>query len=125
MTDKQKVMIIEDDPDMIELLSLILNRGGYEPIAALGGRQGLHLLEESPVDLILLDLMMDDLSGWTVLEVIKADEHLRSIPVLIISARHYLEDPHQTKAHAGEFEGYLVKPFVVRDLLTQIEEAVG
>jgi len=124
-TSNPRVMIIEDDADMIELLSVILRRGGYEPIPALGGQEGLDLLEKDKVDLILLDLMMDDVSGWQVLETIKTDDTLRSIPVLIISARHYLEEPLQTEAHAGQFEGYLVKPFVVHDLLIEVEEAVG
>jgi CheY-like chemotaxis protein len=124
MAKKLRVMIIEDDPDMIELLSLILRRGGYDALAALGGMEGLRLLEETPVDVILLDLMMDDISGWAVLERIKANERLRDIPVLIVSARHNLEDPVQTAAHADQIEGYLVKPFVVRNLLVQIKEAV-
>jgi CheY-like chemotaxis protein len=124
MTQKQRVMIIEDDPDMIDLLKVVLRRGGYEPIAALGGLEGLRLLKEGGASLILLDLMMDDLSGWKVLDIVKEDQHLRQIPVLIISARHHLEDPEQTSAHAGMFEGYLVKPFVVRDLIGKIEEAL-
>ncbi len=123
MVGKRRVMIIEDDPDMIELLSLILKHGGYEPIPALGGREGLRLMRESGADLILLDLMMDDISGWDVLETLKADERLRKVPVIIVSARHQLEDIRQTAAHAAFFEGYLVKPFLVRDLLVQIQEA--
>jgi CheY-like chemotaxis protein len=118
-------MIIEDDPDMIDLLSVILRRGGYEPVAGLGGKEGLRLLRQGGADLILLDLMMDDMSGWQVLELVKQDETLRKIPVLIVSARHYLEDPDRTAAHAGLFQGYLVKPFVVRDLLTKIVEALA
>jgi CheY-like chemotaxis protein len=124
MTKIQRVMIIEDDPDMIALLSVVLRRGGYEPVPALGGLEGVRLLREGGADLILLDLMMDDLNGWKVLEIVKEDEHLRQIPVLIISARHHMEDPEQTAAHAGLFEGYLVKPFVVRDLLGMIVEAL-
>jgi CheY-like chemotaxis protein len=124
MTQPNRIMIIEDDPDMIELLSLILRRGGYDPIPALGGQEGLRRLQEEEIDLILLDLMMDDVSGWTVLETIKADKRLRSVPVIIVSARHHLEDPVQTTAHAEQFEGYLVKPFIVRDLLSQIREAM-
>jgi adenylate cyclase len=124
MTQKPRVMIIEDDPDMIQLLSVILKRGGYQPIAALGGNEGLRLLREGGVDLILLDLMMDDINGWQVLDIVKADPDLRQIPVLIISARHHLEEPEQTAAHAGLFEGYMVKPFVVRDLLDKIVEAM-
>jgi CheY-like chemotaxis protein len=117
-------MIIEDDPDMIDLLSVILKRGGFEPLAGLGGQEGLRVLREEGADLILLDLMMDDMSGWRVLELVKQDEDLRMIPVLIVSARHFMEDPDQTAAHAGLFEGYLVKPFIVRDLLTKIVEAL-
>ncbi len=124
MIQKPRVLVIEDDPDMIDLLSVILKRGGYKPVSALGGQEGLRLLREEGADLILLDLMMDDISGWRVLELIKQDENLRSIPVLIVSARHFLEDPDQTAAHAGLFEGYLVKPFIVRDLLTKIVEAL-
>jgi two-component system OmpR family response regulator len=123
MTDP-KIVIIEDDPDMIELLSLILRRGGYKPYPALGGKAGLRLLQEIDADLILLDLMMEDMNGWSVLEALKSDKKLCTIPVLIVSARHHLEDPVQTSAHAGQFEGYLVKPFVVHDLLTQIQGAI-
>ena len=73
MTPKKRVMIIEDDPDTIELLGVILELRGYEPIPAYGGQAGLQKLEDGPVDLILLDLMMDDIDGWTVLGTIKAD----------------------------------------------------
>jgi len=124
MSQKPRVMIIEDDPDMIDLLSVILKRGGYDPVRALGGKEGLRLLQQDGVDLILLDLMMDDINGWQVLDTLKEDPDLRQIPVLIVSARHHLEEPEQTAAHEGLFEGYLVKPFVVRDLLVKIVEAL-
>ncbi len=124
MASNKRVMIIEDDLDMIELLSLILRRGGYEPIAAVGGLNGVELLQQDGADLILLDLMMDDMNGWEVLRAIKADESLRDIPVLIVSARHQLEDPQSTAQHAGMFMGYLVKPFIVNDLITQIRESL-
>jgi DNA-binding response OmpR family regulator len=126
MTQKQRVMIIEDDLDTIELLRVILELKGYQPIPALGGRQGLHLLEEEgPVDLILLDLMMDDIDGWTVLRTVKADERFCEVPVVILSVRHHLEDLSKTKAHAGMYAGYMVKPFNVRELMAKIEEILG
>jgi CheY-like chemotaxis protein len=125
MSDKPRVLIIEDDSDMIDLLAVVLKRGGYEAVPALGGLEGLRRLEAESVDLILLDLMMDDVSGWQVLEQIQEDATLRNIPVLIVSARHFLEDPALAEAHAGQFEGYLVKPFVVHDLLVQIKESLA
>jgi CheY-like chemotaxis protein len=123
MTEKQQVMIIEDDLDTIELLRVILELRGYEPIPALGGKRALDLLhEQGPVDMILLDLMMDDIDGWTVLETIKRDDELCDIPVVILSVRHQLEDLSKTRAHAGMYAGYVVKPFNVRDLMSKIAE---
>jgi two-component system alkaline phosphatase synthesis response regulator PhoP len=109
---------------MIDLLRVILRRGGYRPVPALGGRAALRLLRESGADLILLDLMMDDMSGWAVLDAIEEDDTLDKIPVLIISAKHHLEDAHTAAAYSSQYEGYLVKPFVVRDLLIKIDEAL-
>jgi DNA-binding response OmpR family regulator len=125
MMPKKRVMIIEDDPDTIDLVKVILQLRGYEPVPALGGKVGLHLLREVKVDLILLDLMMDDLDGWTVLEAIKADDDLCSIPVIILSVKHQLEDLHRAKAHAGQYASYVVKPFNVRTLLDKIVEVLG
>lgn len=126
MTATRRVMIIEDDLDTIELLRVILELKGYQPLPALGGKRGLQLLEEEgPVDLILLDLMMDDIDGWTVLRTIKEDTRLREIPVIILSVRHQMEDVGRTKAHAGMFAGYVVKPFNVRELMAKIEEVLA
>lgn len=125
MTPKKRVMIIEDDPDTIELLGVILELRGYEPIPAYGGQAGLQKLGEGAVDLVLLDLMMDDIDGWTVLETIKADEDLKGIPVIILSVKHQLEDLGRAKAHADQFVGYMVKPFNMRALLAKIADVLG
>jgi DNA-binding response OmpR family regulator len=120
MMPTKRVMIIEDDPDTIDLVKVILQLQGYEAVSALGGKMGLRLLHEAKADLILLDLMMDDMDGWTVLEMIKADDDLCSIPVIILSVKHRLEDLRRAKAHAGQYAGYVVKPFNVRTLLEKI-----
>ncbi len=126
MTQKRRVMIIEDDLDTIELLRVILELRGYEAVPALGGKRGLAMLRDGgPVDLILLDLMMDDIDGWTVLDALKADERLVPIPVIILSVRHQLEDLSKAKAHAGMYAGWIVKPFNVRELMATIEEILA
>ena len=117
-------MIIEDDPDTIQLLQVVLKTGGYEPIPALGGKAGLLQLAESPADLILLDLMMDDVDGWTLLETLKQDPDLSQIPVIILSVKNPLEDPRRIKSHAGMFDDYVVKPFNVRDLLSRVRRVL-
>lgn len=124
MGARNRLMIIEDDPDTIELLRVILELQGYKPIPALGGKAGLRQLDETGADLILLDLMMDDMDGWTVLQTIKAHPQHRAIPVIILSVKHELEDPRRAKAHAGQYAGYVVKPFNVRNLLATIEDVL-
>ena len=99
---------------------------GHRP-AAHGGAEGLELLqrEDAAIDLLLLDIMMIGVDGWQVLTAVKADEKLRHIPVIMLTARHYLEDEEQTANYADKFEHYIVKPFVVRDLLAKIAEVLS
>ncbi|HSJ53594.1 MAG TPA: response regulator transcription factor [Anaerolineae bacterium] len=124
MPDQARILIIEDDPDTIQLLQVVLRTGGYLPVQALGGKAGLQLLKENGAELVLLDLMMDDIDGWTVLEQIRQDESLSAVPVIILSVKNPLEDPRRLKAHAGMFDDYVVKPFNVRDLLSRVARAL-
>ena len=122
----RRILMIEDDREMVTLGKLILEREGYEVLAASGGAEGLELLrqEDGDVDLLLLDIMMTGMDGWQVLTEVKADEELRHIPVIMLTARHYLEDEEKTATYADKFEHYVVKPFVVRDLLAKIAEVI-
>jgi DNA-binding response OmpR family regulator len=119
--------MIDDDREMITLGRLILEREGFQVISALGGIEGLEILNkrEQPVDLILLDIMMLGMDGWQVLQIIKKNEKLAHIPVIMLTARHYLEDESETSNYAGMFDGYVVKPFVVRDLLGKIKDLIN
>jgi two-component system response regulator VicR len=123
----KRILMIEDDREMVTLGKLILEREGYEVLVAYGGAEGLELLhqENGNVDLLLLDIMMTGIDGWQVLTAVKADERLRHIPVIMLTARHYLEDEDETATYADKFEHYVVKPFVVRDLLAKIAEVLN
>jgi DNA-binding response OmpR family regulator len=123
----KRILMIEDDREMVTLGKLILEREGYEVLVAYGGAEGLELLrqEDGNVDLLLLDIMMTGMDGWQVLSELKADRTLRHIPVIMLTARHYLEDEDETATYADKFEHYVVKPFVVRDLLAKIAEVLS
>jgi len=121
----KKILIIEDDAGIIELLEAVLESGQYEPIAGRGGRDGLLKLRESGADLVLLDLMMDDVDGWAVLEAIQADPGLRDIPVIIVSVRSPLEDLDRAEKYDSFYVDYVVKPFSVRELLARIDAALA
>jgi DNA-binding response OmpR family regulator len=114
---KSRILVIEDHPSTLNMLGEIVQRAGYEPVLASGGNEGLRLLRESGADLILLDLMLQDMDGWTVLKTIKMDQDLHPIPVLIVTARNQQQEEHGIHAHEGLFEAYLVKPFLVDVLL--------
>lgn len=122
-----RILMIDDDREMITLGRLILEREGFKVTSALGGIEGLEILNkgEQPIDLILLDIMMLGMDGWQVLQIIKKNENLAHIPVIMLTARHYLEDESETSNYAGLFDGYVVKPFVVRDLLGKIKDLIA
>ena len=121
----RRVLIIEDDLDIIQLLHYVVTRAGCESVLASGGKQGLRLAQTSGPDLILLDLMMDDMDGWSTLEALKADERLRSIPVIIVTVKQEVEDYDQIDAHAGMFESWVSKPFKVDELTERINKVLG
>ena len=122
-----RILMIDDDREMITLGRLILEREGFEVISAHGGLEGLEILNKADqqIDLILLDIMMLGMDGWQVLQIIKSNEKLAHIPVIMLTARHYLEDESETSNYAGMYNGYVVKPFVVRDLLGKIKDLIN
>jgi DNA-binding response OmpR family regulator len=120
----KRILIVEDDAGIIELLEAVLESGDYEPVASRGGRDGLLKLRESDIDLVLLDLMMEDVDGWAVLDAIKADPELRDTPVIIVSVRSPLEDLGRAEDYDGLYADYVVKPFGVHELLARIDAAL-
>ena len=118
------VVYIEDDLEMIDLVSLILNRKGFQVKGAQGGRNGLDLVIQSPPDLILLDLMMPGMDGWEVYQQIKANEKIRHIPVIVITAK--AQDIDKVLGlHIAKVDDYICKPFRPQELLESIERIIN
>lgn len=114
------VVYIEDDPEMVELVTLILNRRGFEIRGALNGQHGLDLIAQEPPDLILLDLMMPGLDGWDVYHQLKASSETRSIPVIIITAKAQPID-RVLGLSIAKVDAYISKPFRPQELLESVE----
>jgi two-component system response regulator VicR len=123
-TNKSRLIVyIEDDTEMIDLVTLILNRRGYLVKGANGGRQGLDLVQKEPPDLILLDLMMPDLDGWDLYQQLKANEATKDIPVIIITAKAQAID-RVLGLHIAKVEDYISKPFRPQELIESIEKVL-
>ncbi|HUF39994.1 MAG TPA: GAF domain-containing protein [Anaerolineales bacterium] len=94
-----RVLVVDDDPDVLRLVERILKpAGAYEIILARGGRQGLVSLKEDKPDVVLLDLLMDDLDGFKVLEMMQTDEELKEIPVIVVTGHEMDDAQHETIA---------------------------
>ena len=116
-------MVVDDEPDVADLLSLMLESQGYEVISAYGGNECLKKLEHEIPDLILLDLIMPDIDGWEVLERIRQDERLNSVFVIILTAKQLTAEVVQKKAQY--ITEYLVKPITKGGLISAIETIVS
>ncbi len=118
------IAYIEDDPDMIDLVSIILQKHGYQVTGFTESREILPRLESVKPELILLDLMMPHMDGIEVYREIKSREGMVDIPVIIISAmkRAVEEIEREDKI---QVEACLVKPFTIGELLDTVNRIIG
>jgi two-component system response regulator VicR len=116
-----RILSLDNCAEIVDLLSLILTRAGYEHIGTTDNYEALSILHSEPIDLFTQDLMRPDLDGWTFYELMKSDASLRHIPVLIISAKSQSVDKI-LGLQVRQVDGYLTKPFGPQDLLEVIAE---
>lgn len=119
----KRIIYIEDEQEMIDLVRLILSRKGYEVKGAIGGQEGLDLIRSNPPDLVLLDLMMPDMDGWEVYQQMKANEATRNIPVIVITAKAQNIDK-VLGVHIAKVEDYISKPFSPQQLVDSVEKVL-
>jgi two-component system alkaline phosphatase synthesis response regulator PhoP len=84
-TMAKKVLVVDDDESAVKFVSTILSEHGYEPLVAYDGREGMEKLQETEVDLVVLDVMMPKKTGFVLFRQLKKDEKLRDIPVLMLT----------------------------------------
>lgn len=121
---KARILCIEDDPDMIEYIRLILGKAGYEVIGADGGEEGLKAMRQESPDLILLDLMMPGMDGAEVLLHKKEDPRVRDIPVIALTALDSPFDQIMWLART-DLQDFIVKSKLPRrELIARIERVL-
>jgi two-component system response regulator VicR len=123
-TDIKRVVCVEDEPEMIDLIRLILSRKGFEVLGANGGKEGLLMIKEQKPDLVLLDLMMPDLDGWEVYQQMKADKETTDIPVIVVTAKAQSIDK-VLGLHIAKVEDYISKPFSPQELIDSVDQVLN
>ena len=121
--DRKKVVCIEDELEMIELVKLILGRSKFDVTGAVGGHEGLQKIAENKPDLVLLDLMMPEMDGWEVYQKMKASEDMRDIPVIVVTAKAQSID-RVLGLHIARVDDYITKPFGPQELLDSVERVI-
>ena len=114
-----RILIVDDDQDAREILTRLLASEGYECLSADGGERCLEMVRSESVDVILLDVMMPGMDGIQVCDELRRDDKLRSIPVILLTAR----DDISTRAQGMErgVSEYLTKPVNKRELFTRVK----
>ena len=118
------VVCIEDEPGVIELIRLILERRGLKVVGAGSGAEGLEVIRQVKPSLVLLDLMMPGMDGWEVYRRMKADAMTKTIPVIIVTAKAEGIDEVLAK-HIAKVDDYIKKPFSLQELLQAIERVLN
>jgi DNA-binding response OmpR family regulator len=122
MKDHKRLLLIDDDPNLILLVKDYLEFRGYEVVTAENGREALEILEQDIPDMIICDVMMPEMDGYTFVEQVRQTERTSWIPVLFLSAKGQSAD--RVKGLNKGADVYMVKPFEPEELVAQVESSL-
>ena len=125
MSTKNCILIVDDEPDIVNLTEKFLKLGNFETITCGNGRDALEIIEEryEKIALVLLDIMMPGTSGYSVLKTIKENEKFKHILVVLFTVKSFNEDIQKGKKLGAD--GYLTKPFSGKELLKYVQEKLA
>lgn len=122
MSASRRILVVDDDPSVVDVATMVLSSASYEVASARTGLEALRIARRERFDLVLLDINMPEMDGWETLRLLKADEAIRDLPVLMFSVKGEIRD----KVH-GLQEGavdYMTKPFAIDELLLRVQRAL-
>lgn len=121
--EKARILIIEDNPDNLDLLQYVLDRAGFSTSYAMDGKTGLVMARQERPDMILLDLSIPEIDGWELSRQIKADSELSSIIIVAVTG-HALPGDRRHALECG-CDGYISKPLNMVTFISQVKEYLG
>jgi len=117
------ILVVDDSPMIVDVFVTMLERGGYRPITAFSGEECLEVLDTTPPDLILLDIMMEPMDGWETLEKIKTNPATQDLPILMLTAKPLT--PEEANEYGTYIEDYILKPTTHHQLYDAIERVLA
>jgi DNA-binding response OmpR family regulator len=123
-TNIRKIVCIEDDEDMFKLIELILKAKGFDVLGAITGQEGLTLIQSVKPDVVLLDIMMPGMNGWDVYKLMKDDEYMRTIPVIVVTAKAQAIDETLAR-YIAKVDDFIPKPFTPSELEDSVNKVLG
>ncbi len=123
MNGRQNIMVVDDNPDLVDIVKSILSAKGYTVQSAYGGEELFSRLEEQRPDLILLDIMMPRMDGFDVLSRLRGSAETSAIPVILLSGKSQFNDV--LKGYGMGTDYYISKPFTPTQLLNGIDLVLG
>jgi len=122
--DKKKILVVDDEPDILKVTSIRLKKLGYNVLTAVGGKEALDTMRSENPDLVLLDLVMPFMNGAEVCEQIKNDKTLKHIPIILFTASgNGAMTAEQIKKIGAD--DYIVKPFEPEELMGKVEDILA
>jgi len=122
MSEPKKILIVEDEVDILQLFAVRIEVNGYDVVTAVDGEEALEKVNSENPDLILLDLMIPKIDGYEVCRTLKFDDETKNIPIIILSALNEAVD--KQKALDAGVDAYFVKPFDLEELVQKIKELI-
>lgn len=119
----KKILVVDDEPDIVLLTASRLRTHGYEVISASNGREGLEKASQEHPDLVLLDIIMPGIDGFAVLKELRGGQETHKIPVVMFTAKGQKSDVARAVSFGAT--DYIVKPFQASALLEKVREALG
>jgi len=120
---KKKILLVDDEKDLVTAVTFRLNAEGYDVIVALDGQAALDMAKKEKPDLIILDLMLPKLNGYKVCSLLKADMRYNKIPIIMFTAR--VQETDRKMGEEAGADDYITKPFESSVLLAKIKEFLG
>ncbi len=118
----QRVLIVEDEPHIVESLTFVLGREGFDVSSVLDGEAAVARLRHDPPDLVILDVMIPRLNGFEVLKLAKSDPGLQQIPVIVLTAKGQVQDRRLAEEIGSD--GFMTKPFSNREIVERVRQLI-